>query len=136
MENLVKSYQDVFKKSIKFLKSHLNLDETVTPAKYPSRKIPVALRNKVKTSRLRMEQLGVIAKQDQPTDWVHSLITVRKSNNIRLFISQKKWILRFWEHYHLKTVDEMIDNPPQVKVFLKFDATHRFWHIKLDEHNV
>lgn len=29
----------------------------------------------------------------------------------------------------------MIENPPQVKVFFfKFDATHRFWHIKLDEH--
>lgn len=61
-----------------------------------------------------MEQLGVIARQDEPTDWVHSLVTVRKPNKIRLCIDPKdlnRAIKR--EHYHIKTVDEVIENLPQ-----------------------
>lgn len=67
----MKSYEDVYKGLDQLPeKHHINIDETVTLAIHPSRKVPVALRDKMKTELLRMEQLGVIAKQDQPTDWV------------------------------------------------------------------
>lgn len=134
-ENLLKSYEDVFKGLGELPgKHHINIDDTVAPVIHPPRKVPVALRDKVKTELQRMEQLGVIARQDEPTDWVHSLVTVRKPNKIRLCIDPKdlnRAIKR--EHYHLKTVDEVIEKLPQAKVFSKFDATHGFWHIKLDE---
>lgn len=88
-ENLLKSYEDVFKGLGELPgKHHINIDDTVTPVIHPPRKVPVALRDKVKTELQRMEQLGVIARQDEPTDWVHSLVTVRKPNKIRLCIDR------------------------------------------------
>lgn len=69
----------------------------------------------------------------EPPDWVHSLVTVRKPNKIRLCIVLKdlnREIKR--EHYRLKTVDKVIENL-QDNVFSKFDAIHEFWHSKLDE---
>lgn len=62
--------------------------------------------------------------QDEPPDWVHSLVTVRKPNKIRLCIVLKdlnREIKR--EHYRLKTVDKVIENLQD----------NVFWHSKLDE---
>lgn len=45
-----------------------------------------------------MEQLGVISRQDKPTDLVYSLVTVRKPNKIILCIDPKMtWIVRLGE---------------------------------------
>jgi hypothetical protein len=134
-ETMLNSYEDVFKGRGELPgKHHISMDESVTPVIHPPRKVPAALRDKVKTELDRMVKLGVIAKQDEPTDWVHSLVTVRKPNKLRLCIDPKdlnRAIKR--EHYHLQTVEEVIEKLPQAKVFSKFDATHGFWHIKLDE---
>ncbi|XP_056017509.1 uncharacterized protein K02A2.6-like [Ostrea edulis] len=134
-ENVLKAYDDVFKGLGELPgKHHIKIDETITPVIHPPRKVPAALQDKVRTELDRMETLGVITKQDEPTDWVHSLVTVRKPNKLRLCIDPKdlnRAIKR--EHYHLQTVDEVIEKLPQAKVFSKFDATHGFWHIKLDE---
>lgn len=62
--------------------------------------------------------------QDEPPDWVHSLVTVRKPIKIRLCIVLKdlnREIKR--EHYRLKTVDKVIENLQD----------NVFWHSKLDE---
>nr|XP_022295054.1 uncharacterized protein K02A2.6-like [Crassostrea virginica] len=134
-ETVLNAYEDVFKGLGELPgKHHISIDKTVTPVIHPPRKVPALIRDAVKTELDRMETLGVIAKQDEPTDWVHSLVTVRKPNKIRVCIDPKdlnRAIKR--EHYHLQTVEEVIEKLPQAKVFSKFDATHGFWHIKLDE---
>ena len=134
-ETVLNAYEDVFKGLGELPgKHHISIDKTVTPVIHPPRKVPAAIRDAVKTELDRMETLRVIAKQDEPTDWVHSLVTVRKPNKIRVCIDPKdlnRAIKR--EHYHLQTVEEVIEKLPQAKVFSKFDATHGFWHIKLDE---
>ncbi|VDI10628.1 Hypothetical predicted protein [Mytilus galloprovincialis] len=82
-----------------------------------------------------MEDIGVIFKQQEPTQWVNSMVTVIKPNGkIRICIDPRdlnKAILR--EHYPLKTVEEVISQMPNAKVFSKLDATSGFWHIQLDE---
>lgn len=59
----------------------------------------------------------------EPPDWVHSLVTVRKPNKIKLCIVLKDLN---------REIDEVIENL-QDNVFSKFDAIHEFWHRKLDE---
>jgi hypothetical protein len=80
-----------------------------------------------------MVNLGVIAKQDEPTDWVSSMVVVRKPGKLRICLDPKdlnRAIKR--EHYHLQTIDEIIERLPKACVFSRFDATHGFWHIQLD----
>ena len=70
----------------------------------------------------------------EPTDWVHSMVIVRKPGKIRVCIDPKDLnpaIKR--EHYHLVTVEEIAERLPNAKVFSKFDATHGFWHVELDD---
>ena len=45
---------------------------------HPSRKVPVPQREKVIEELKRMEKLGVIVRQEDPTEWVNSIVVVQK----------------------------------------------------------
>ena len=74
------------------------------------RRVAVAKREDLKIELDRQVRLGFIAKQDQTTDWVNSLvITEKKNGQIRLCIDSKdlnKAIKR--EHYQLPTKEEIL----------------------------
>ena len=53
----------------------IKLDPTVQPVVHPPRRVPVSLRERVKSELHRMEQMGVIVKQTEPTEWVNSMVT-------------------------------------------------------------
>ncbi|XP_052721703.1 uncharacterized protein K02A2.6-like [Crassostrea angulata] len=134
-DKLIEQYADIFSGLGKLPgKYHIEIDKSANPVVHPPRKIPAALLKPVQDELKRMEDLGVITKQDGPTDWVNSMVTVRKPGKIRICVDPKdlnQHIKR--EHYHLLTVEEIIERLPNAKVFSRFDATHGFWHIQLDE---
>ncbi|CAC5403651.1 unnamed protein product [Mytilus coruscus] len=113
----------------------IHVDDSSTPVVHPPRKVPVSLKGSIKTELDRMLRLGVIVRQKEPTAWVNSMVTVVMSNgDVRICIDPKdlnKAISR--EHYPMKTVEEVVANIPNAKVFSKIDATSGFWHLKLDE---
>ena len=81
-----------------------------------------------------MEKAAVIYKQEEPTDWVNSMVVVETPNKIRICIDPRdlnKAIKR--EHYPMKTIEEVVQNMPDAKVFTKLDATSGYWQLKLDE---
>ena len=45
---------------------------------HPPRKVPVPQREKVIQELKRMEKLGVIVRQEDPTEWVNSIVVVQK----------------------------------------------------------
>ena len=102
---------------------------------HPPRKVPVALKDRVKTELERMQKIGVVEKQESPTPWVNSMVTVIKPNkSVRICIDPRdlnKAIMR--EHYPMKTIEDVIVNIPEAKVFSKLDATSGFWQVELDE---
>ena len=53
----------------------IKLDPSVPPVVHAPRKVPVALHDRVKEELQRMEN-GVIKKQEEPTDWVSSMVIV------------------------------------------------------------
>ncbi len=111
-------------------KHTIKLDASVPPVIHAPRKVHVAIKSQVCDEVNRMESLGVIAKQDEPTDWVHSMVTVRKGDKIRICIDPKELnqaIKR--KHYHLETIEEIVERLPTANVFSRFDATHGFWQI-------
>ncbi|KAI2665926.1 hypothetical protein H4Q32_023044 [Labeo rohita] len=61
-------------------KHKIYIDHQVAPVIHACRKVPLALRGKLQEELLRMEKLGVVAKTEEPTDWVSSLHTVEKKN--------------------------------------------------------
>lgn len=113
----------------------IKINKEVEPVVHPPRKVPVALRQKVKEELARMESLGVIQKQTEPTPWVNSMVTVTKPNgSLRICIDPKdlnKAIQR--EHYPMQTIEQVVADMPDAKVFSTLDATSGFWQMKLDE---
>ena len=57
-----------------------------TPVIQPQRKIPAVLWERLRTSLDKMEQMNVIQKVDQPTDWANSIVIVEKPKTKELRI--------------------------------------------------
>ena len=102
----------------------------------PPRRVPVALRDKLKAELDRMEKQHVISKITEPTDWVNSLVTVEKPNvSLRVCLDPKDLndaIKR--PHYPNKTLEDILPDLTDAKVFSKFDARSGYWSIGLS-HN-
>ncbi|GFS21366.1 Pol polyprotein [Elysia marginata] len=82
-----------------------------------------------------MEQLGVIRKENEPTDWVNSLAFSRKANGkLRICLDPKdlnKVIKR--THHKIPTLEEISHKFSGARYFSKLDAQHGYWAIHLDE---
>ncbi|KAB0800188.1 hypothetical protein PPYR_05928 [Photinus pyralis] len=114
----------------------IRVDHTVMPVVHPPRKIPLALKDNLKVELDEMEKNQIIEKVDMPTDWVNSLVIVKKpnSNKVRICIDPRdlnRAIKR--EHFQLPSLDEIAPNLRGNKFFSKLDASKGFWSIKLDE---
>ncbi|CAG2232155.1 unnamed protein product [Mytilus edulis] len=111
----------------------LEIDESIPPVKSPLRRIPIALKPKLKTELQRLEKLGVIKPVDTPTDWVSSLVIVKKpSGKIRLCIDPKplnKALKRC--HYPLPIIEDLLPELSKAKVYSKCDVKNGFWHVNL-----
>lgn len=68
---------------------HIQIDHTVTPVVYAPRRISVAPRDRIVEQLQRMEKLGVIARQVEPTEWVNSMVTVVTPKKMRICMDPK-----------------------------------------------
>ena len=62
---------------------HMQIEENAMPVIHAPRKIPAALRDKLKLELEKMETDNVIAQVDEPTEWVNSLVVIEKPNGAR-----------------------------------------------------
>ena len=113
---------------------HIVVDEKITPVVHAPRRVPVALRNKLKDVLDKMVSLGVIEPVTEPTDWVSSLVTVEKPDgSLRLCLDPKdlnKAIKR--QHYHMPTAEEIFSQMASAKFFTKLDASNAYWQVGPD----
>ena len=65
------------------------IDPSYTPVVHPPRRVPLALKEQIKEKLQRMENIGVVVKQKEPTDWVNSMVTVIKPEKIRVCIDPR-----------------------------------------------
>lgn len=81
-EDRLNEYRDVFTGlgCISDVTDHIQIDKDHTPVVYPPRRVPVTLRPKVKRELQCMEQLGVIERVHEATEWMNSMVTVTKPN--------------------------------------------------------
>ena len=77
----------------------------------------------------------VMQKVTKSTDWVNSLVTVEKPNgSIRICLDPKDLndaIKR--PHYPNKTLDDILPDLTDAKIFSRFDARSGYWSIVLTE---
>ena len=113
----------------------IELADGATPVVHSPRKIPVPQREKVVEELKRMEKLGVIVRQEEPTEWVNSLVVVQKPNgSMRLCIDPRYLnVAMKRSHYPMKTVDEVASHLQGANTFSILDAKSGFWQLKLDE---
>ena len=132
---ILQQYQDCFN-GIGCFKGefHITLDPTVPPVVHPPRRVPEALREPLKKELDELEQKGIVARVDEPTDWVNSLVCVTKSNGaLRLCLDPKDLNQAIKRPHHCTpTLDEVLSKLNGAKYFSIVDARSGYWNIQLD----
>ena len=87
-QDLVSEFDDILLEEGKLKgKLHLELDRTVPPVLLPARKVPFAIKEPLNQELDRLVKTGILIPVDVPTDWISSMVVVKKSNGkIRLCI--------------------------------------------------
>ena len=134
---LLLKYNDVFDNTIGCIPGtyHIKLDDSVQSVVIPARSVPAPIREQVKKELDHLENTGIIAKVQGPTDWVSPMVCVRKpSGRIRLCIDPfhlNRAILR--EHYPMSSIDDILTRLNGSKYFSVLDANMGFYQIRLSE---
>lgn len=102
----VREYKEVFEGIGRLSGKHkIRLKENAEPVIHPARKVPVALKKRLRDKLDSLIKEGIVRKIEEPTEWVNSLVIVEKpKGDLRLCIDPKdlnKAIQR--EHYRLPT---------------------------------
>ena len=78
-EKIMAQYADVFQ-GLGCLDGeyHIEVDHSVRPVVHPPRRVPFALKNKLRAELERMEKLNVITKVTEATAWVSSVVVTER----------------------------------------------------------
>ncbi|XP_028415809.1 uncharacterized protein K02A2.6-like [Dendronephthya gigantea] len=80
-QEILSEYSDVFNGLGKMDgKLHFLVDESAKPVVMAPRRVPIAVKEKLKAELDRLEMMGVLTKQEAPTKWVSSLVVTEKAN--------------------------------------------------------
>ena len=136
MERIAATYPDVFQ-GLGCMEGalHLEVDESALPSIMPPRCVPLALKKRLKEELACLEKASVIKKEEEPTDWVSSLVVTEKPNGkLRVCIDPQhlnKALKR--SHYPLPVIEDILPELADVKVFSKADLKDGFLQIQLDQ---
>ena len=133
-ESPVSKYSDVFKGIGKLeTECEIYLKDNATPTVHPARKIPLTLKQKLKTELERLESLDIIEKVSEPTDWVNDMVMVeKKDGGVRLCINPvdvNKAIKR--PYYPVPSFDNAVAELDGAAVFSRLDACSGYWILPL-----
>ena len=134
-ESMLRNYKDVFAGEGKLEGNlHLEIDKSVTPVKLPVRRVPLAIKPKLKKEIDRLTSLGIIQPVDIPTDWISAMVVVMKRNGrVRLCIDPKPLNTALKRnHYPLPVIEDILPSLANAKVFTVMDAKNGFWQVQLD----
>lgn len=134
-QSILEEYADVFQGIGEFPgECNFRVNPDITPVACPPRRIPIALRGRLKDELDSMERNDIICKVTEPTDWVNALVVVEKpkTGKLRVCLDPRplnKAILR--PHYPLPTLEDVITKLAGARYFSVLDARSGYWTIKL-----
>ena len=135
-QSLLKEYADVFQGIGEFPgECNLHVDPSATPVVHPPRRVPIALRERLKQELDKMEASNIICRVTEPTKWVNTLVVVEKPQTGKLKVcldprDLNKAIQR--PHYLLPTLDDVTTKLAGARYFSVLDARSGYWAIKLN----
>ena len=99
------------------------------------RRIPIPLKSSVEQELKRMQELGVIRKVEEPTEWCAGMVVVPKSKGkVRICVDLTKLNQNVCQERHiLPSVEQTLAQLQGARVFSKLDANSGFWQIKLSK---
>lgn len=135
-ERVIREFHDVFSGNGRLEGDvHLETDPSTTPVKLPLRRLPIAIKDKVKAELDTLTRDGIVSPMNEPSDWISALlITTKPSGQIRICIDPKplnRCLKR--SHYPLAVIDDIIPQLQEAKIFTKVDVKNAFWHVTLDD---
>ncbi|KAK9729306.1 hypothetical protein QE152_g15984 [Popillia japonica] len=104
--------------------ARLETNPEVKPVLQNPRRIPLALRPELEKELHRLEESGIIAKQDTHTDWVSNLLLVRMKDSFRICLDPiplNKALER--PNYQFQTIDEMLPELGNAKITRKAELS-------------
>ena len=110
------------------------IDHLVSPVKHAPRRVPVSIKTRVKEELDRLVNLQVITTVKEPTEWISSMICVKKPNKLRICLDPKdlnKAIKR--PNYPIPNIDDILVKLSKAKLFSVVDCKDGFWQVKLTE---
>ena len=69
---------------------HIRIDESATPNQDPLRRVPVALREKVKQKLEELSQRDIIEPVTAPTRWISSMVEVVKNGKLQICLNPRQ----------------------------------------------
>ena len=81
-EGILQCFPHIFAKNVGQLEGeyHVKVDASVEPVQHAPRRVPVALRKRLKTELEKMVKQDILAPVTTPTAWVSSMVTTSKPN--------------------------------------------------------
>ncbi|XP_039453132.1 uncharacterized protein K02A2.6-like [Culex pipiens pallens] len=134
-QEIVSSHESLFTGYGKFSgTASLEIDDSVTPTIQPPRRVPIAIRAKLKEELEKLESDGIIVKETKHTEWVSNVVIVQRGSGFRICLDPvplNKALKR--PNLQFVTLDEVLPELGKAKVFSTVDAKKGFWHVVLDE---
>ena len=133
-EQIMANYRDVFEGLGHIGNTTIVTDPLVKPTQHSQRRVPIALRDKVKEKLEDLESKGIVEKVTIPTEWISSMVVVTTPSKIRICLDPQdlnKAVIR--PKYQMPTLDELLPKLSKAKVFTTLDAKDGFYQVRLDE---
>ena len=137
-DQLIKSFSRVFADGVCTLAGeyHMVLDESAGQVQHPSRRVPVAIRQRLRETLDDLEKREIITRVTTPTPWISSVVVVPKKNGkLRICLDpmdlNNSALQR--ENYPMPTIEEVASRLHGANVFTSLDVSNGFWHVVLDE---
>lgn len=98
-----------------------------------TRQLPLPLREPLREELDRMVKAGIIDKQDQPTDWVSPLVSIRKKDGKQRLCMDPRKINNCLksEHYEMLRREDIESELAGARFFTRLDANSGFHQIPL-----
>ena len=136
-ESFIKLNMDVFEGLGTFNEyCSIQLNEDAKPISNPPRRVPFAIKERLRQTLNDLESRNIITKINNPTGWINNLVIVEKANkSLRLCLDPKYLNLAIKRTCNvlIPTIEDISLKLSGKSVFSVFDLKDGFWQIRLDE---
>jgi hypothetical protein len=135
-EAFIRKNEESFEGLGKFKENcHLTLKGDSKPVFSPARRIPLAIKDKVKVKLEELERKGIITREENPTGWASPLVIVEKPDGSLRLCMDPHELNKVLEKpsYMIPTLEEIKNKLNEKKYYSVFDLKDGYYQVGLDE---